>query len=306
MTTDSTPTPPDDAAASSSLPAPPPPASGPRRLTRSRRERMVAGVAGGLAEYFDLDPSLVRVALILLAVVSGGTALVLYVAAWIVLPESGEPAAAATGGGTDQMPRPSRHREGATGALIWGILLILAGGLLLARQADLELPPAQAILAGALMLVGVFLLIDSRRGLNGGLLVLAIVLAGALALTSRASLDYETGFSERNVAVARIEDLDESYGHAFGQLNLDLRDLAFPEGTTEVSVSVAFGSAAIRVPRDIPVRVEGDTLFGSTHLRGPQIDGFGVDTSRSESGYATAKKRLLIHVTTLFGSTEVQ
>ena len=268
---------------------------------------MVAGVAGGLAEYFDVDPSLVRVALVLLAVVSGGTALVLYVAAWIVLPESGEPVAAASGGGPSETLRPPRHREGgATGALIWGVLLILAGGLLLARQADLELPPPEGILAGALILVGVFLLIESRRGLNGGLLVLAVVLAGALALSSRASLDYETGFSERNVTVARIEDLDESYGHAFGQLNLDLRDVAFPEGTTEVTVSVAFGSAAIRVPRDIPVRVEGDTLFGSTQLRGPQIDGSGVDTSRSESGYATAKRRLLIHVTTLFGSTEVQ
>ena len=43
-------------------PTPPPYPAGPphRRLVRSSRERMWAGVAGGMAEYFDLDPSLVR------------------------------------------------------------------------------------------------------------------------------------------------------------------------------------------------------------------------------------------------------
>lgn len=65
------------------------------------------------------------------------------------------------------------------------------------------------------------------------------------------------------MAVERVEDLDDSYGHAFGQLSLDLRGMTFPEGTTEVTVSVAFGSAEIFVPRDVPVRIEGRTLFGS-------------------------------------------
>ncbi len=68
----STPTPPDESA---SAPTPV------RRLTRSRPDRMVAGVAGGLAEYFDIDPALVRVLLVVLALLSGGVALVLYIVA---------------------------------------------------------------------------------------------------------------------------------------------------------------------------------------------------------------------------------
>src|SRR5262249_16305937 len=54
-----TPSPPPTPAASVPpyVPPPPPP---PRRLVRSSRERMCAGVAGGMAEYFDIDPSLVR------------------------------------------------------------------------------------------------------------------------------------------------------------------------------------------------------------------------------------------------------
>jgi len=42
----------------------------PRRLTRSRRHKMIAGVCGGIAEYFDLDPTVVRVAYVLVSIVS--------------------------------------------------------------------------------------------------------------------------------------------------------------------------------------------------------------------------------------------
>ena len=41
-----------------------------RRLTRSSRHKMIAGVCGGLAEYFDLDPTVVRVTYVLISVVS--------------------------------------------------------------------------------------------------------------------------------------------------------------------------------------------------------------------------------------------
>jgi len=76
--------------------AAPPPAQPPaprpsRRLTRSSRERMWAGVAGGMAEYFDLDPSLVRLIWVAAAVVSHGLAIPLYILAWIILPRDDRP-----------------------------------------------------------------------------------------------------------------------------------------------------------------------------------------------------------------------
>jgi phage shock protein C len=73
---------------------PPPPSS--RRLVRSSRERMWAGVAGGMAEYFDLDPALVRLMWVAAAVVSGGLAVPVYILAWIILPRDDR--APATGG----------------------------------------------------------------------------------------------------------------------------------------------------------------------------------------------------------------
>jgi phage shock protein C len=57
------------------------------RLYRSRRDRMLAGVAGGLAEMWDADPSLVRIVWALLVLLTGGLALVVYIVMAIVVPE---------------------------------------------------------------------------------------------------------------------------------------------------------------------------------------------------------------------------
>ena len=65
-----------------------------RRLYRSRTDRMIAGVCGGIAEYSNLDPTLVRVLFILLAFITGGATLLAYPILWIVVPE--QPAAPAS------------------------------------------------------------------------------------------------------------------------------------------------------------------------------------------------------------------
>jgi phage shock protein C len=57
-----------------------------RKLYRSKTNRQVAGVCGGLAEYFSLDLTLIRVLFVLLAVL-GGSGLVIYIAMWIIVPK---------------------------------------------------------------------------------------------------------------------------------------------------------------------------------------------------------------------------
>jgi len=63
------------------------------RLRRSVTDRKVAGVAGGLARHLDIDPVILRVAFVVLAFF-GGAGLILYGAAWLLLPEEGEDRAA--------------------------------------------------------------------------------------------------------------------------------------------------------------------------------------------------------------------
>jgi phage shock protein C len=63
-----------------------PPQAGPKkRLMRSSSDKMIAGVCAGLADYFDLDPTIVRVVWVL-ALFFAGTGLLVYIILWIVLP----------------------------------------------------------------------------------------------------------------------------------------------------------------------------------------------------------------------------
>jgi phage shock protein PspC (stress-responsive transcriptional regulator) len=62
-----------------------------RRLRRSRTDRQIAGVMGGLAEYFNLDPTLLRVIYVIGSIVSAAfPGVLVYLVLWLVIPEAGE------------------------------------------------------------------------------------------------------------------------------------------------------------------------------------------------------------------------
>jgi phage shock protein C len=65
-----------------------------KQLIRPREGRMVAGVCAGIADYFGLDPNIVRIGFAALTIFGGLGALV-YVVAWAVVPEEGEKASIA-------------------------------------------------------------------------------------------------------------------------------------------------------------------------------------------------------------------
>ena len=106
-----------------------------RRLYRCRDNRMIAGVASGTAEYFGLDPSLVRI-LWLISIFFGGFSILLYIAMAIIVPlepltaEAAAAHAAAAASGTE--PAGHRHRGGEGRLLTFlGVILLLIGGLAL-------------------------------------------------------------------------------------------------------------------------------------------------------------------------------
>jgi phage shock protein C len=111
-----------------------------RRLYRCRENRMLAGVAGGVAEYAGLDPSLVRI-LWLVSVFFWGVGVLLYIAMVFIVPlepltpEAAAAHAAAEGTGAGST---HRHREGSGRAMTFiGVVLLLIGSLALV---DVYLP----------------------------------------------------------------------------------------------------------------------------------------------------------------------
>lgn len=56
------------------------------KLYRSKKNKIVAGVCGGIAEYFNVDPTLIRLLWLLISIM-GGSGVIAYIIAWIIIPE---------------------------------------------------------------------------------------------------------------------------------------------------------------------------------------------------------------------------
>lgn len=127
-----------------------------RSLYRSRSDRMIAGVCGGIADYFGVDATLVRLIAVLLLVVGNGATFIVYIIMAIVVPEeslgvasappvpgNSTPASAAAEAATPEppvsaatpwaaaVPEPKHHRRGGVGL---GFFLIFLGVAFLAAQ----------------------------------------------------------------------------------------------------------------------------------------------------------------------------
>lgn len=91
-----------------------------KRLTRSQSQKMIAGVCGGIAEYLNADPTVVRIAWIVLSLFPLIPGILLYIIAWMVIPK--EQAPTGSTGGT-----PPRHM----GAALFGFFFIALGSVIL-------------------------------------------------------------------------------------------------------------------------------------------------------------------------------
>ncbi|HSU35451.1 MAG TPA: PspC domain-containing protein [Propionibacteriaceae bacterium] len=133
--------------------APWPPAAdreAPRRLRRSRKDRVLFGVCGGLGRYLNIDPVVLRI--ITLALIFAGVGVVAYLVAWLVIPEADE----------DEPDTPADPASRSKAAVVVGASLVALGVLLLARTA---LPWFDSSLFWPLVVVGggVLLVATARR-----------------------------------------------------------------------------------------------------------------------------------------------
>lgn len=109
-----------------------------RRLYRSRTDRVIAGVCGGLGEYLNTDPVIFRV-LFAVGVLVGGGGLIIYLVLWIVAPEKdittsfseGQAEAGNAGSSFRSETENSEGKPQHNGNLWIGIILITLGGLFL-------------------------------------------------------------------------------------------------------------------------------------------------------------------------------
>lgn len=94
----------------------------PKKLYRSRVDRVLGGVCGGLAEHFNIDPTIVRLLFVAFFVINPVAATIIYIAAWIIIPE--KPYLTPEERIVLEKTSLKRRKEGL---ILIGLLLILAG-----------------------------------------------------------------------------------------------------------------------------------------------------------------------------------
>jgi len=140
--------------------AAPPPAPRPRRLERSRDDRVIAGVCGGLGEYLGVDAVLIRIAALVL-VFAGGAGLLLYGIGWIAMPEAeeGEEGEEGATGGTS----PAVTIGGTSGAVVLGLVFVVLGAFFLVDEIWSDFLAWKYVWPIALIAVGAAVLVRARQ-----------------------------------------------------------------------------------------------------------------------------------------------
>jgi phage shock protein PspC (stress-responsive transcriptional regulator) len=271
-----------------------------KKLRRSQENRWIAGVSGGLAEYFGLHPAIYRVLFVALAF-AGGTGILLYVAAALVMPAEGR----------DESPLAEtlrRHRDRPW--LVIGLAL-----LALAVMFALSDPgPGFGFGPGGLVLllfvaVGVFVWSraarrDARRGEASGrrsvrwraaaVVGITAVLVTGVAGGAIAAASVKGGIGDRVERPVSLSELEREYRLGFGQLELDLRGLELPRGETRVEASVGFGELHVTVPSDVAVAVTADARWGEVDVLGRETDGRHARDRYVDPGFDDASRRLVV------------
>jgi phage shock protein PspC (stress-responsive transcriptional regulator) len=228
-------------------PTPEPPVS--KRLIRSSDDRVIAGVAGGFGRYFGVDPVVVRLILIVLSFF-GGAGLVLYAAAWLLVPADDQEGA----------------RDASAIAKRLGIVLGVLVLTFVAAAAGFWGFAAGGGTATAIVVIGIGALLIGGAFSGGMRWLILPALAMALSATAvaAADLDVRGGVGERVYRPASADDMRSDYKLGVGHLLLDLRNTDFGPGNHRVHLKLGVGQAEVLVPSNVCVSSTAHISGGAT------------------------------------------
>ncbi len=237
------------------------------QLRRSRSDKVIGGVGGGLAEYSGIDALLWRVGFVALAL-AGGTGVLVYLLLWLLMP------ADAARVDAPAVPRPpAGPRSPVPGVTVAGLLIVVGVLALVARFTDLDLD-ATVFLGGGLLVVGAGLVVAAFTGgrtARGALIALGAVLS--LALIAAESVPWDKaggGFGDRTFAPSSAAEVRPVYEGGVGDMTVDLSavDVSDLDGPIRTRVDHGLGNVEIVLPRDADVQVTVDSGMGEVSIFG--------------------------------------
>jgi len=324
-------------------PAPEPGPDQPRRLTRSRTDRVLGGVAGGLGRYFGIDPVIVRIAIVALTLL-GGTGVLVYLAALLLVPSdpigSEAPAAITPDGGPTRtlvvvgvvllllvswpLLAPLAFLA-VIGLVVWWLAsgtapggepreiakqALLGVGTLIACSAifvggfSAAAAGGGALAAGLVIGTGVVLIAGAFLGRIRWLVLPALSLAIAVGIVSAAGIDLDGGFGERHYRPTAASDVNDRYELGAGDLTVDLRDAKLPAGDTQLKLQLGMGQATVLVPDDVCVASRAE--IGAGQIEVFDRDSAGADVTWEDTPRAAAgNSRVVIDADVGVGHVQV-
>jgi phage shock protein PspC (stress-responsive transcriptional regulator) len=241
---------------------------GPRRpLLRSKDDRLLWGVAGGLAEHIGFNATLVRLAFVVSSFF-GGAGILAYLVLAVALPED------------DGTGKPVSESVWARLGKVCVVCLLVAIGLgvaafLVVASAWVTATGHGTIIAGVVIAMGVAIMVfafapDMRRRSIPVLLTAALVLGIPAGAVAAADIKIDSSIGQRTYTPRVVADIPaDGYKLGTGQLVVDLRDLPWKKGETiATSADLGVGQLIVSVPSNVCVVGTGDGKAGELIVAG--------------------------------------
>jgi phage shock protein PspC (stress-responsive transcriptional regulator) len=249
-----------------------------RRLLRSRDDRVLWGVAGGLAEHIGFNPTLVRIAFVVLSLF-GGAGVLAYLVLAVALPED------------DGSGKPVDESVWARLGKVALVCVLVAIGLcvaacLAAASAYVTGTGHGTVVAGVVIAVGVALVAAAfanvRRRVTPALLTLALVLGLPAGAVAAADIDFDSSIGERTYTPTVVTDIPaDGYKLGMGQLLVDLRRLPWTKDQTiSVSAHLGIGQMIVSVPKRVCVDGHASGKAGELIVAGEVSHGIDPDVDQ--------------------------
>lgn len=242
---------------------------------------MVAGVAGGIGERFDIDANIVRVVFVVLTVLYGLGAAI-YLALWVLIPQDGK--------ACDDDLESSDASPASNVRLLRYVLL--AGVVVAAVIVLATLGGAPRVGNGFGILWLIFLIVLAILSLRStarqhmlrrfvalfflsGVTIFILVVGAFLGFLASTGVAMHGGSGARALQPTALGQVQSNYQIEFGSLTVDLRQVHFSPAATAVNASVAVGNLNVDVPANAIVYLK-------THIGAGTITFFGRNGYQSE------------------------
>ncbi len=188
--------------------------------------------------------------------------------------------------------------------IIWGLIIIIIGVLLLLH--NIRVFDIGDFIADywpvILILSGLWLILrrnDEKEWTTQFAVDRNIVSESNEALYSNVFGDFDVAIKAKDFQSGKINNV-------FGDAEIDLTNLDITSGEKDMNISGVFGDIKVATPKQVPFFIKANVVAGDIKLLGEKHSGFSIERAYKSDGYESAKNRLNIYISHVFGDIKVE